>query len=219
MSRIRNAGHVMAAALVLLLPTACLGKGSKSAGTTVETSVEPGPRPPAEVKGCALSVDELKKVTGLMAQGDGVGTNSECTYLLPTKAGAVGELVVFVRSEVRDPAALASPPRLYPDRTTVVIPKAGTGAFAFEADARFSDILGYAMTNSGLLTVKWTPMAQPTKDDSKLVVDVIKAFVERLAVVAPTGQTTETTLRSPQAPAPTAPPLPPSVQSDPVVQP
>jgi hypothetical protein len=179
----RFARSVFVGVFLLAVPTACLG-GNKTAKAKAETptTVADGPRPAPNVDPCVLSVDEMKKASGLVAGGPGRGNIQLCAYEVTTKSGVAGHLEIRVKPWVTDPGVVQSEKTVRDARVAVDLPDVGKGAVAFEADPAFKDVPAFVMTNSGFATITWMPGAEPTKDDTKVVVALAKAIAKKLEV-------------------------------------
>lgn len=189
---------LVATTLLLAIPTACIGGGSKSetADTTVVTASQ-GPRPAPNVDPCVLSAEEIKKATGFEPAGPGAGSVMSCTYSLASKKGDVGRLEIRVKPWVTDAGIVALERDNRPDRAAVELENTGQAAVAFEADAVYPDVPAFVMTNTGLASINWQPGAEPGKDDTKLVVTVAKAIAKKLEVPPVTELPTENPAETP----------------------
>jgi hypothetical protein len=187
---VRFVRPVAVGVLLLTLPTACLGgKKSDSAKDVAATTVADGPRPAPNVDPCVLSAEEMKKISGLVANGPGQGNIQLCAYEVTAKNGSVGRLEIRVKPWVTDPGVVASEKTVRDARTAVELPGVGKAAIAFEADPAFKDVPAFVMTNSGFATITWMPGAEPNKDDTKAVVALAKAIAKKLEVPPPLDTT------------------------------
>jgi hypothetical protein len=188
MFRARIVRPLIVGVALLTIPTACFGKkgasssSSKSTDTTIETvtSVADGPRPAPTVESCMLSSDEVKKATGLTPAAPGEGSIQACIYQITGKTGAAGKLELRARPWVTDKGVIEGQKRNFEQRVAVEMPDVGLGAIAFEGDPAYNEVPGFVMTKSGLVSIVWTPGAEVTKEDTKVVEGLAKAIAKKL---------------------------------------
>jgi hypothetical protein len=187
MFRARIVRPLIVGVALLTIPTACFGKksaspSSGSTDTTIETvtSVADGPRPAATVEPCMLTMDDVQKATGLTPVAAGAGNIQACTYEITDKAGAVGKLELRAKPWVTDKGIIEGTKRNFEARVPLDLPTVGLGAIVFEADPAFKEVPGFVMTKSGLVSLVWTPGAEATKDDTKVVEGLTKVIAKKL---------------------------------------
>jgi hypothetical protein len=204
---------VRASFMVLLLACSAGACSSKSTrGTSATTSATPTDRPiPAPiVNPCVLSVAEIKLASKLELNEPKDPTSDQCMYDVATKPGTAARLEIRIKPSVSDADAIETQRNAAVGRTVTNIPSAGRSAIVLEPTPALADVTAYVLTNSGLVAIKFTPGAEPTKDDTKAVINLVALIAKKLDLASPDAAPTPTAVQ--EQPQPVAEPAKPAAE-------